>query len=386
MKVKIRNEVYNRIILAKTLLRAGTDACENKRDRMTFTKGILLLHDAAEAALGAVADHLQAPIGGTCFLLEYYSLIKNNDSKRRSVPYKRQMINLNTLRNNAKHQGILPDPIANSHFPTTVSALINDLCETYLELDFSTVSLKSLIKNERVRKLVDSAEKDIKKGEIENALVDLAFAIHYVCEDFPSWLFVPKDNKSSLLLPKTRTIEHTVKLLQRGVDPYLYNIFKKLTPKLAMKKKTGEIIHWWAQHYGHSANWTPENAKFCLDFCIDTVLKFQRDEDTRFKLIAYTDVFEDMVEPTGEQAILWNRSLQPPRYGFPPTWSSSAEREATFVLKKGEKIIGFTQDTDPISDEWYVTSKSIPSEHFPEGPEVHGYVAKSEVKITRKTK
>lgn len=383
MKLKIRDEVYNRIILAKTLLRAGTDACESKRDRMTFTKGILLLHDAAEAALGAVADHLHAPLKDKSALLDYYNLIQSTDLAKRTVPYKRQMINLNTLRNNAKHQGILPDPVANSHLPTTISALINDLCETYLELDFSTVSLKSLIKSERVRKLVDSAEKDIEKGKIENALVDLAFAIHHVCEDFPSWLFVPKDNKSSLLLPKTRTIEHTVKLLQRGVDPYLYNIFKKLTPELAMKKKTGEIINWWAQHYGHSANWTRENAKFCLDFCVDTVLKFQRDEDSRYKLIMYTDVFEDIIESVGQQATLWDRSLQPPRDGFPPNWSASTEREPTFVLEKGEKIIGFARDTDPISDEWYVTSKSIPSEHFPEG---HGYVAKSEVKINRKEK
>lgn len=383
MKVKIRDEVYNRIILAKTLLRAGTDACENKRDRMTFTKGILLLHDAAEAALGAVADHLHAPLGGNCFLLEYYSLIQDNDSKQRSVPYKTQMRNLNTIRKHAKHQGILPDTITNSHFPTTVSALINDLCETYLELDFSTVSLKSLIKDEKVRILIDSAEEDIKKEKIENALVDLAFAIHYVCEDFPFRLFVPKDDKSPLLPPKTHTIEHTVRLLQHGVDPYLYNMFKTLTPMLAMEKKTGNIMHWWDQYYGHPANWTPENAKFCLDFCIDTVLKFQRDEDTRFKLIAYTDVFEDMVEATGEQATLWNRSLQPPRYGFPPTWSSSAEREATFVLKKGQEITGFARDTDPISEEWFVISKAIPSEHFSEG---HGYVAKREVKVTRKKK
>ncbi len=383
MKVKIRNEVYNRIILAKTLLRAGTDACENKRDRMTFTKGILLLHDAAEAALGAVADHLHAPLGEKCFLLEYYRLIQNNDLKKRPVPYKRHIINLNTLRNNAKHQGILPDPIANSHFPTTVSALINDLCETYLELDFSTVSLKSLIKSKKVRKLVDSAEEDIKKGEIENALVALAFAIHYVCEDFPFRLFVPTDDKSSLLLPKTHTIEHTVKLLQHGVDPYLYNRFKTLTPMLAMEKKTGNIIHWWDQLYGHSANWTTENAMFCLDFCVDTVLKFQRDEDSRYKLIMYTDVFEDIIEPVDKQATLWDRSLQPPRYGFPPNWSASTERESTFVLEKGEKIIGFAQNTDPISDEWFVISKAIPLEHFSEG---HGYVAKSEVKITRKKK
>lgn len=383
MKVKIRNEVYNRIILAKMLLCAGTDACENKRDRMTFTKGILLLHDAAEATLGAVADHLHAPLKDKSALLDYYNFIQGTDPAKRTVPYKRQMINLNTLRNNAKHQGILPDPITNSHFPTTVSALINDLCETYLELDFSTVSLKSLIKSERVRRLVDSAEEDIKKGKIENALVALAFAIHYVCEDFPFRLFVPKDDKSPLLLPKTHTIEHTVKLIQHGVDPYLYNRFKTLTPMLAMEKKTGNIIHWWDQHYGHPANWIPENANFCLDFCIDTVLKFQRDEDARFRLIAYTDVFEDMVEATEEKATLWNRSLQPPRYGFPPTWSSSGEREATFVLKKGQEIIGFARDTDPISDEWFVISEAIPSEHFSEG---HGYVAKSEVKITRKKK
>jgi hypothetical protein len=146
-------EVYKRIVLAKALHKAGEAACAIHNDQMIFTKGILLLHNAVEAALGAVADHLNAELTGNCYLLHYYDLIEKADTKNRTVPYRTQMRSLNTVRNNAKHQRILPDPKSNAHLPSTVHALIEEVCQTYLGLDFSSVSLKSLIRNEKIRGL-----------------------------------------------------------------------------------------------------------------------------------------------------------------------------------------------------------------------------------------
>ena len=59
MEKVIRPEVYQRIVLAKSLHRDAVAACAIRNDHMAFAKGILLLHDAAEALLGAVAlmDH-----------------------------------------------------------------------------------------------------------------------------------------------------------------------------------------------------------------------------------------------------------------------------------------------------------------------------------------
>jgi len=54
MPKKIREEVFKRIIFAKKLYKDGELACNIGNDQMVFAKGLLLLHDATENALGAI--------------------------------------------------------------------------------------------------------------------------------------------------------------------------------------------------------------------------------------------------------------------------------------------------------------------------------------------
>ena len=384
MSNKIRAEVYQRIILAKSLHKAAEAACASRNDQMTFTRGILLLHDAAEALLGAVADHLNASLTGNQYLLDYYDLIEKAEKQARKVPYRTQMRNLNTLRNDAKHHGILPDSKSNAHFPTTVYALCEEVCQTYLELDFSSVSLKSLIRNEKVQSYIERAEKEIERGEIEEGLISLAYAMYHICEfsTIPSILLsllTQKDREKLIQFTQVYTIEHTVELIEHGVDPYLYHRFKNLTPKIGLHKDTRELLYWWDKHYGHPVNWTIRNARFCLDFCIEAALKFQRESDEGYTLIDYFRVFEDIIEPTDEEAIIWNQPAYPPEFSFQ---ESSEPRKPILVLKKGQIIIGWATDSEDRLDEWLVTSKDIPSTNKEDIG--FGYVSKSEVKVTRR--
>lgn len=380
----MRIEVYKRIVLAKALHKAGESACASRNDQIVFTKGILLLHDAAEAALGAVADHLNAKLTGNHYLLDYYNLIEKADSQSRAVPYRTQMRNLNTLRNNAKHQGILPDPKSNAHFPSTIYALIDEICQTYLGLDFSSVSLKSLIRRKKVLGYINQAEKEIEDGKIEEGLISLAYAMYHICESSTIlWPFfypyTQKEKEKPLQFTQPYKIEHTVELIKHGVDPYLYYRFKNLTPRIARHKDTGELFYWWDKHYGHPANWTIRNARFCLNFCIETALKFQREEDEGYTLILYQEVFEDIIEPSKEEAIIWNQSSHPPEFPFQ---KPSEPRSPVLILKKGQSIAGFASDSEYRLDEWFVISKDIPSK-FNEYSGF-GYVLKSDVKITRR--
>ena len=380
----IRIEVYKRIVLAKALHRAGEAACASRNDQIVFTKGILLLHDAAEAALGAVADHLNVKLTGNHYLLDYYNLIEKADSQSRSVPYRTQMRNLNTLRNNAKHQGILPDPKSNAHFPSTVYALIDEICQTYLGLDFSSVSLKSLIRNRKVLGYINQAEKEIEDGKIEEGLISLAYAMYHICESstIPWPFFYPytqKEKETPLQFTQPYKIEHTVELIEHGVDPYLYHRFKNLTPRIARHKDTGELFCWWDKNYGHPANWTIRNARFCLNFCIETALKFQREEDEGYTLILYQEVFEDIIEPAKEEAIIWNQSSHPPEFPFQ---KPSEPRSPVLTLKKGQSIAGFASDSEYRLDEWFVISKDIPSKSNEYSG--FGFVLKSDVKIIRR--
>jgi hypothetical protein len=382
----IRVEVYKRIVLAKALQKAGEAACASRNNQTSFTMGILLLHDAVEATLGAVADNLNAKLAGNHYLLDYYELIENRDTQKRSVPYKTQMRNLNTIRNNAKHQGILPDPKSNAHFPTTVYALIEEVCQTYLGLDFSSVSLKSLIRNEEILGYIDQAEKQIEEGKIEEGLISLAYAMYYICEAWtiPWPLFYPytqKEKESLLQFTQPYKIRHTVKLIEHGIDPFLYHRFKNLTPMIAKHKDTGELFYWWDKHYGHPANWTVRNARFCLNFCIETALKFQRTEDEGYTLISYHEVFEDVIEPAKEEATIWNQSSHTSELSFQ---KSPEPRNSVLILKKGQSIIGWATDYEDTLDEWFIVSKDIPSKSGKYSG--FGFVLKSDVKITRREK
>jgi hypothetical protein len=381
MSNKIRAEVYRRFVLAKMLYKAGEASCASRNDHMAFTKGILLLHDAAEAVLGAIADHMNAKLTGNRYLLDYYDLIEAADSQKRKVPYSTQMRNLNTLRNNAKHQGILPDPKNNSHFPQTVYALISELCQTYLGLDFPSISLKSLIRKEKVLAHIDEAEHEIEGGKIEEALISLAYAIYWVCEASTiPWSFSLEEEKP-IQFTEPYEIEHTVKLIENGIDPYLYFRFKNLTPLIGRKKDTGELVYWWDKLYGHPKNWTNRNASFCLDFCIETALKFQREEDEGYTLISYDEVYEDVIEPANEQATIWNKSTHPPKHLFGET---SGPRTRVLTLEKDQSIIGTTKDHHETLDEWLVISEGIP--HKSTEYVGFGFVLKSDVKITRREK
>ncbi len=382
MSNKIRIEVYKRLVLAKVLYKAGETACKSRNDEMVFTKGIMILHDAAEAALGAIADHLHANLTDKHYLLQYYELIKKADPKQRTVPYRTQMRNLNTLRNIAKHQGILPDYKANAHFPSTVYSLIEEICQEYLGLDFSSISLKSLIKNKGALSYINHAEKEIEQGKIESSLISLAYAMYHICETSTlfsfSDFFLLDRKEPKYLFTKPFGIEHTVNLIEHGVDPYLYYRFKNLTPRIFKHKESGDLHYWWDKFFGHPVNWTINNVKFCLNFCIETALKFQREEDEGDKLISYYEAFVDIITPSKEEAIIWNRSSQGGGILFR---EPSEPRIPLLTLKRGQSIVGYAMDFEHNLDEWFITSKDIPPpiESYEAG---FGYVLKNDVKVT----
>jgi len=246
MPKKIREEVFNRIIFAKKLYKDGELDCNIENDQMVFSKGLLLLHDATENALGAIADHLGAKLIDRTYILNYFSLIKQADKNHRTVPYMTSIKKLSTIRNNIKHQGILPDIKSNAHFPSTVYELITDICQIYLGLDFSSLSLKNLIRDKKVLNFINAAEKEIADEKIHVSLIHLAFAMYYICESSSTFVLPSFIKQKDFIYTKPYGSDQTINLLQNRVDPYLYHRFKNLTPckwqvEMHLARKT--ILH-----------------------------------------------------------------------------------------------------------------------------------------------
>ncbi len=339
-----------------------------------------MLHDAAESVLGAVADHVHVELKPKHSLLDYYELIKNADGQQRTLPYKTQMRNLNQIRIDAKHLGVLPDPKTNAYLPRAVRDLCIAVCRIYLDVDFELVSLKSLIRSEKVFDYIDRAEKDISAGRFENALVLLAHAMFLICESHRISLFgIGLQIQPAVKFPDVFSTSQTVDLLGHGVDPYLYHRFKNLTPRIGRRAGEQEdLVVWWERDYGHPGNWTERNARFCLNFCVETALKYQREPDEGYTIIESVVLYEDVIEPSGDRAAFFNR----PASGTAFLPQMAEPRREVFVLRMGETLIGRAWDSEEQQEEWSVASKALP----PLGALSLGiaFVSKSDVVIRRR--
>jgi len=376
----IKPEIIQRLVFAKILFKKGESACLVPNDILSFSVGLILFHDACDAALGAVASEVGASVKENTYLLNYFDLIEKTDPQKRKIPYRAQLINLNTFRSNIKHKGIFYDPKTQSHFPATIKEFLKSICNDYFKVDFDTLSLKESIKDEKLRGCVDVIEKEIEKRRYRESLEQMGKAMFEIFEgrflSFKHLVNAFKEVSSGKKIeefnntaefPVFDHVKDTIELLEKGINPYLYHRFKNLTPKVG--KESGLLSLKWEKLYGHRANWTEENVRFCYDFLLDAILKFQGEQYKGYTLVQYSEVFVDSIESLVDGAKFF-KEIPCLKKGT-ITVDNSGGLEEIFKLKRGEKIFGTTIG---YSDYWLVISKDIPSLGI-------GYVKKTEVKM-----
>lgn len=336
MSINVRPEIMQRLVLAKALLRAGQKACSDTRDKIAFARGIMSLHDAAETALATVADHIHAPAPKNTSFMDYVKLIEGADASGSRMSFQTQLRHLNTLRVNAKHHGIIPETESSRSFPATIEDFLDELCATYVGIPLAKVSLIATIADDNVRSALEEAELLCDAGRFGKSLEYLAVAMYHICDhqavNFSrdgSGVF-RRDNSP---FPDYAGQSHTLLLVSRGIDVYLYHRFKNLTPEISYVDGKQCIRH--DKLYWHDANWDEANARFALEFCVDTATKFQRSFNEGPRLASYVDLYEDVIEPVGEQATI---HVHVHRQGIP-----DMDR---LVLHKGETFVGYA-DGDP---------------------------------------
>lgn len=388
MTSDVRNEVLQRMLFAKLLQRHGHVACAERNDRYAFARGILLLHDAAESGLAAVADHLHAKITKqNMYLLEYYDHIEmgSGQPEQRIVPYRTQMKILNTVRNGIKHQGVFPDAHTHGNLPSAVLELLRDLCRVYLIVDYDSLSLRGMIRNERVRTWIDSAEDKIQAGDFEGALVSLGYAMYQLAEFRTTGLLgdaLAGRAQTGLKFTNPHTSDFTIVLLEHGVDPFTYHRFRDLTPRMAYDRDGRQVVHRWGRMFGHSMNWTYTNAQFCLEFCTDCALKFETRPAYEYDIVRYEDAYEDVIEPMGDAAVFYNCGEN--AEGF--FTANKPKRVPIWTLESGRSIVGVVMEehSGMDTDEWTVFSEDIPGDGaWPGGL---GVVKKDAVRVTSRAR
>ena len=348
----VKPEVLERMMFAKSLLREGENDCQEKNDKFTFARGILALYDAAETALAAISVHLHAQPRSAVSLWDYYNAIQIKAPDKGEIPSKTKIMSLTSIRTSAKHHGVLPEPKNNTEFSIIVRELLRELCERYLDMSLERISLKELIQSDDVRSFITEAEEACEKGDFEDCIIALAHASYHIYGKQMMQSSYETDKRYVYVGDKLSSVTHFhLDLLANGVSLADYHHFKRLIPKIGKDLDTGELFHEWENWFDDEKNWTPENVRFCIDYCIDAAIKFETNVPEEG--VYYSSVYIHRIKTTGKSAVIWSA----PRKGRD---GKVLDRGEIMNLKEGDTLSGWTHSSNRNDEEMMITSYDLP--------------------------
>jgi len=336
---EIDERLLRRLAFSKDLYNNALTFCSDLNDSNSFAVGLTLLHDATENCLALIASYLGVEFKEKMYLLSYLPAIRKKNEENIDIPSDSDLGELNTLRVNIKHKGILPDVLQHKELPQKIGDFLIYMTKNFLKMDFSNISLISAIKSDKVSDRIITAKKYLNQNKYKECLIELGFAMHSII-GFPQYFLFggwqkKVKNDVDIVFPDHYG-QLDVKLLEHKVEPYLFYRFMNLTPKIGIRGDIGNLDYEWDDSYGHSKNWTELNCKFCLEFCIETALKYQRKEDPRYKIINTINAFKQVINPKGKELILWNKKTKDEIRGV----LNDVERKQLYVINEGDTVYG----------------------------------------------
>jgi len=276
--------VLLRLSLAKRFLNRANDEVMRGSDNLILASAIVDIHDSIDNLLGAISSVFNI-YKDEQYLIGRFGLINTEYQKRygKTLSNRSEIELLNSMRNNIKHKGILPNI-------TQTVALIKELdtfCNTVTKQIFGTslkeINLLNQITNEKKRESLKNIEQLILKNDFKGALEKSAYVLFTYFDSHAnnlSPLFIallPKLAEKINVFPDRDPTKISVDLLKWNIDPYLYYRFNNLVPKIGYNNlKDRKYIIEYSSLSWHSRNWTEENARFCLDFLTKLFLSQQR--------------------------------------------------------------------------------------------------------------
>ena len=318
----ISQEVIDRLLIAKDFLEKIRVAPTSLPNRHTLAQYILSSHDAAELALAAVAHHLGALPKSQEYLMNYVSEIEKRTGE--AVPGKTYFSQLNRVRSSIKHEGIFPEPQQWHRVGEKVYDHVTEWCEKYLGLSFPELDESALIADPSVRGWLEEAREAYAQKDFKGALEKLALAM--------TILFHENGALRNIPIGESRA-EDAIKLATFGVPANDYLVLQYFMPRVSFSN-AGPTIRWEQYKFGHPANWTDTNLKFCLRTFVNLAVRIQ---DAQFiPAPIYFDwvywhkvtALEDDVQIVGEQR---------------ESFLASPKKIVARTLRKGESIYGNVQ-------------------------------------------
>lgn len=281
MSTNLRKELIDRLIGSKYLFHRGVDILNR---RGPFSSGLAVLHfqDAAEMVLRVIAEHLNCSLKENAAFNQIIDTIDNITNAK--IPYRIALNQLNKARINFKHFGLEPKYEYANKFMYDLEGFFQIALSSFLDLDFDSISLASLIGHRRTENFLNEAESLISKEKFRESIAASAvsFAIfhsHYNKEPEryrrdPFRKFKVEDEELQRWADNIDEVieeqQAQLDLIMLGINLADYTRFKRYTPIVHLSMAgTLQILY---GGFGKQIEPNKETALFCHRFVIDTIL------------------------------------------------------------------------------------------------------------------
>ena len=297
-----------RLILARKLFRKGVIFCLSDYDIYEISHGLITLHDALDNFVGAIATQQGVPLDEKDTFLKVLDKIEKHEQIKNSFSWdkKVEMNQLNRIRNDIKHHGIMPNVTQIKNLIRPVEEFFEKYSISFFEVDWSEISLKEFIKDNGIQKDFVAVEDLIENKNFKEALDALALIKFKVFDErrlhagvtpnyygklIPTSTQTEKLSKSKNLFLKMidrgfySDLHDKTDFLEKGIDKRLMQRFVDFTPTVGVTN-----LNDWEYIFDHGLNWSELNwtrdvCLFCYDFLVDAVIKNQHN-DYRVSLIS----------------------------------------------------------------------------------------------------
>lgn len=288
-----------RLSLVRQLYRQGLEQSYQSEPTAFFS--ILSFQDAVELFLATTAEFVDAKVGKNTAFTSYWDLI-NARLKEEKISNKVAMNRLNKARVDLKHYGILPNVSEIETSRVATSLFLADSTQIVYGLEFEKLSLVDLISSEKTKNRLKKAEGEIKEGNVQRAIAEVAIGFHELVYEYESHykdsfgrtkflpnhsftfdssfhqqmseLAVGKNFKRSWdkVVESVEATQQAVRIMAMGLDYRKYVVFDRLTPHVAFSlNRTPQ-----ATFGPRSPDVNDEEFRFCLDFVVDSAFSLQK--------------------------------------------------------------------------------------------------------------
>ncbi|WP_455391554.1 hypothetical protein, partial [[Eubacterium] cellulosolvens] len=219
--------------------------------------------------------------------LERQWAILTEEYKKRfgqKLSMKTQIFTLANIIQNFTDYDIIPSNVQVQELSQALSVFIQELTQTIFGLDFNEIDFHLLMDNAQVRRTIKAARVALEAEEYKKVLKNSSLAFHLGIENQRQKINYLSEK--GLLKPEVFMLDDAIKLHLDSQDhEFIHSIlgtdtkklerFKKMVPTVLIsedEKNRPEIV---ISNYVDESACSKENAQFCLNFVLETILHWE---------------------------------------------------------------------------------------------------------------